>query len=138
MSKMMGPREKRRSQQYMQQAEASLREEKKHKEDSEKREIEAARFAANGRGVAAKTASSSSSSCFDVGTDFGKDNDESSGLVKDEALCDGPAITYWTSRLQPDDKRRHRFPAKSCAFTNDIRDGRLNHDDGMDCYPRKE
>ena len=132
--KKVGPRQQRRNQQYLQQAQASLREEMKRKEESEKREIDAARFAGRSRG---STVSSSSPSCLDVGVDFGRDNG-GGGFAKDPVLCDGPAITYWASQLPHDDKSRQHFPSKSCSFTNDIRDGRLHHEDAVDFLARKE
>jgi hypothetical protein len=60
---------------------------------------------------------------------------------------DATAVTYWTSQLTNPDKITD-FPmtagpgqnpfARSSAFTNDIRDGKLNHADGTDtagCVP---
>ena len=134
-----GPRQSKRNQQYLQQAEMELLSEKKAREERERNTIEAARFDATGRGVVATSVPASRPSCLDVGLDFGKNSNETSensaywyepnSFAKDDELCDGKAITFWSTGAN-----RPSFPAKSCGFTNPLEDGRLHHDEGTD-YP---
>ena len=132
-----GPRQSKRNQQYLHQAEAELNAEKKAREESEEKAIAAARFDAAGRGVVATSVPASRPSCLDVGPDFGSSSNETSensgywheanSFAKDEALCNGKAITFWSTGAN-----RANFPAKSCGFTNPLEDGRLHHDEGTD------
>ena len=134
-----GPRQRKRNQQYLQQAEMELLSEKKGHEERKGKAIEAARFDAAGRGVVSTSVPTSRPSCLDVGPDFGRSSNEASenggywyepnSFAKDEKLCDGKAITFWSSSTN-----RQNFPAKSCGFTNPLEDGRLHHDEGTD-YP---
>ena len=123
-----GPRQSKRNQQYLLQAEIELNAGKKAREKCEKKAIAAARFDAAGRGVVALSVPASRPSCLDVGPDFGSSSNEASengaywyeanSFTKDEALCEGKAITFWST-----DAKRANFPAKSCGFTNPLDEG---------------
>ena len=97
-----------------------LKAETKAREERERRAIEAARFDTPGRRNWASSVSTTCPSCLDVGTDC---------FAKDEALCDGKAITFWSTNSNGD---RPNFPNKSCGFTNPLEDGRLHHEEGSD------
>ena len=132
-----GPRQSKQNQQYLHQAEMELNAEKKAREECERKALAAARFDAAGRGVVATSVPASRPSCLDVGPDFGSSSNETSensgywyeanSFAKDEALCNGKAITFWSTGA-----KRANFPAKSCGFTNPLEDGRLHHDEGTD------
>ena len=100
-----GPRQSKRNQQYLQQAEMELLAERKAREERERNAVEAARFNAAGRGVVTASVPASRPSCLDVGPDFGSSSNEASengtywyepnSFAKHQALCDGKAITFW-------------------------------------------
>ena len=96
-----------------------LHAEKKAREELERNAIEAARFNTAGRGVVATSVPAPRPSCLDVGTDFGGSSNEGSengaywyepnSFAKDDELCNGKAITFWSTGAN-----RPSFPAKSC------------------------
>lgn len=73
-----GPRQSKRNQQYLQQAEMELLAERKAREERERNAVEAARFIAAGRGVVKTSVPASRPSYLDVGIDFGRSSNEGS------------------------------------------------------------
>ena len=73
-----GPRQSKRNQQYLHQAEMELHAEKKAREERERNAIEAARFDAAGRGVVATSVPASRPSCIDVEIHFGRSSNQAS------------------------------------------------------------
>ena len=134
-----GPRQSKKDQQYLLQAEMKLKAETKAREERERRAIEAARFGTSGRRNLATSVSTTRPSCLDVGTDFGSSWNEAAengsywyepnSFAKDNALCEGKAITFWSTTSNGD---RPNFPSKSCGLTNPLEDGRLHHEEGND------
>ena len=118
-----GPREKRRQEAYLRQAEESLLQEKKEQKEKEQRAIEEERFSDAGRGVVTSKVPYHQPSPLDVGPDFGQINEAASPgywyskteFAKDPKLCDGKAVTYWDSGKDNQfPKRRNDFSSEFC------------------------
>lgn len=139
MNMKEGPRQSMRNQKYLHKAEMELLAENEAREERERKAIAAARFDAAGRGVVTTSVPATRPSCLDAGPHFGSRSNEAAencgywyepnSFAKDDSLCDGKAITFWSSSAS-----RPNFPAKSCGFTNPLEDGRLHHEEGTD-YP---